>query len=565
MMTSRRTFLWASAAGVLSGCRMWGEAPTGVEPLVRFGMVTDLHYADIDPDPVSRGVVGWRYYRESRRKLLDAVKVFNARGLDFAIELGDFKDDTNGSEGTLRHLESIESAFATFRGPRYHVTGNHDLDCITPQEFYARTPNDGQISETGYYAFEKAGVTFIVLNATYRADGQHWSRRNVWNDANVPPVELEWLGERLAEAPGDVYVFCHQRLDDSAESQHIVKNAAQLRTLFEVSGKVKGVFTGHQHMGGQNVVNGIPYYSLRALVHGSGEGSNSFAEVAIYPTGTFTVTGWRQAVSRGTRGEFPEHGLIAHRGDCAAYPENTLQAFRSAVAKGAEMVELDEWRCKTGELVVMHDPKVDRTTNGKGLIANLTLSQIRSLDAGSKKMWLFDREKVPLLFEAIACFPKTGVYLNIHCKTGDAAAEVAALLKRTGRLAQGILMMDSRRDLIAVKAACPWAKTGLVLVSDAGWMKPWTEESAWAKIRDAASLGVDFVQLLPNSHLTRDQLTFLHDRGIRTTYYFANDAAKMRELLAEGHDFIFTDDYDRMRMVYDRVRPSDFDSTGEVC
>lgn len=541
-------------AGLLSGCRMWGEAPDGEEPLVRFGMVTDLHYADIDPDPVSRGVVGWRYYRESLRKLDEAVAVFNARKLDFAIELGDFKDDTHGSAGTLRHLEAIEASFAKFRGPRYHVSGNHDFDCISAEEFYARTPNDGVISETGYYSFTRRGVTFIVLNATYRADGRHWSRKNVWNDANVPPAEIAWLKDELAAAKGDVYVFCHQRFEDSAERGHIVKNAAEVRDILERSCKVRGVFTGHQHMGGQNVVNGIPYYSLRALVHGSGAGANSFAEVAVYPSGTFTVTGWRNAVSRGAKGEFPEQGIIAHRGDCAEFPENTPPAFRAAVAKGAEMVELDEWRCKTGELVVMHDPKVDRTTDGRGRIADLTLSQIRALDAGSKKGTAFEGIRVPLFEEALACFPKTGIYLNIHCKTGDAAPEVAEILKREGRLAQGILMMDSRRELIAVKAKCPWAKTGLVLSTDAGWMKPWTEDEAWKKLRDAASLGVDFVQILPNSHCTKAQLAYLHDHGIRTTYYFANDAEKMRELVDEGHDFIFTDCYSALRRIYDEKR-----------
>lgn len=554
MKINRREFLALGAAGVFSGCRMWGEAPAGDEPIVRFGMLTDVHYADIDPDPIPRGVVGWRHYRESLRKLGEAVEVFNARRLDFAIELGDFKDDTHGPEQTLRHLETIEAAFAKFNGPRYHVSGNHDFDCISAEEFYARTPNDGEITATGYYAFARAGVTFIVLNATYRADGMHWSRKNVWDDANVPPAEIEWLKARLEQAEGNVYVFCHQRLEESAERQHLVKNAAQVREILERSGKVKGVFTGHQHMGGQNVVNGIPYYSLRALVHGTGAGENSFAEVAIYASGAFTVTGWRNAASCGAKGEFPGRGVIAHRGDVAEYPENTAQAYHAAVAKGAEMVELDEWRCKTGELVVMHDPTVDRTTNGHGRIADLTLSQIRALDAGSKKGWLFDREKVPVLHEALACFPKTGLYLNIHCKTGDAAPEVAELLKRTGRLAQGILMMDSRRDLIAVKEKCPWAKVGLVMNTDAGWMKPWTEGEAWKKLRDAASLGVDFVQILPNSHCTKAQLTFLHDHGIRTTYYVANDEATMTALVKEGHDFIFTDFYDKMRAVYDSLR-----------
>ena len=550
---NRRQFLVLGAAGIFVGSRVFGAA-SDTKPVVKFGMVTDLHYADLDPDPKPCGVVGRRYYRESLRKLNEAVKVFNARGLDFAIELGDFKDLTKDVPNTLAHLEAIEAGFAKFNGPRYHVAGNHDFDCLSPEEFFSRIPNDGRITPKGYYSFVRGGITFVVLNACYNSQMQPYDRKNTWNDANVPPEEMVWLEGELARATGPVIVFCHQRLEDSAEPQHIVKNAAAVRAVLEKSGKVKGVITGHQHKGGANVVNGIPYYSLRALVCDSGEGNNSFAEVAVYADGSFTVTGWRNAVSRGAKGEFPARGLIAHRGDAAAYPENTVPALKAAVAKGAEMVEIDEWRCKSGELVVMHDPKVERTTNGKGWIKDLTLDEIKALDAGAKKGAAFAGEKVPTLAEALACFPKTGIYLNIHCKTGTAAPEVAEMLRKEGRLAQGILMMDSRRDLIALKAKCPWAKTGLVMNTDGGWEKPWTEEEAWRKLRDAAEIGVEFVQILPNSHCTKEQLAFLHDRGIRTTYYFANDPAKMKELVAEGHDFIFTDVYSKLRSTYDRAQ-----------
>ena len=251
--------------------------------------------------------------------------------------------------------------------------------------------------------------------------------------------------------------------------------------------------------------------------------------------------------------EFPTHGLIAHRGDVAEFPESTIPAFRSAVEKGAEMIELDEWRCKTGELVVMHDPSVDRTTDGKGRIADLSLAEIKALDAGVKRGRQFAGLKVLTLDEALAIFPKTGLYLNIHCKTGDAAPEVAALLRRTERLAQGILMMDSADALDVVRTKCPWAKTGLVMNTDAGWAKPWSEDEAWRKLKYAVRAGVEFVQILPNCVCTREQFAYLHDRGIRTTYFVANDAETLRAKMAEGHDFIFTDRYSALRVVYDSV------------
>jgi glycerophosphoryl diester phosphodiesterase len=300
-------------------------------------------------------------------------------------------------------------------------------------------------------------------------------------------------------------------------------------------------------------MNGIPYYTLRALVCDSGEGANSSAEVAVSADGTFTVTGWRAAASLGAEGEFPERGIIAHRGDCAAYPENTVEAFKAAVRQGAEMVELDEWRCKSGELVVVHDSKVDRTTDGKGRIADLTLAEIKSLDAGVRKGARFAGMRVPTLEEALECFPKKGMYLNIHCKTGDAAPEVAELLRRTGRLAQGVLMMDSREDLLALKAKCPWVKTGLVMRPTSGWGKNWTDEEAWRQIRDVAEIGIEFFQILPNVRVSQPQMRFLHDHGIKTTYFVANDEAVLKVTVDDGHDFIFTDRYAAIRPLYDRL------------
>ena len=83
--------------------------------------------------------------------------------------------------------------------------------------------------------------------------------------------------------------------------------------------------------------------------------------------------------------EMPTGGICAHRGDRAEFPENTVPAFLSAVKKGAAMVEFDVTRCATGELVVMHDPTIDRTTTGTGVVERLTFDYLRSVDAGVMK------------------------------------------------------------------------------------------------------------------------------------------------------------------------------------
>ena len=111
----------------------------------------------------------------------------------------------------------------------------------------------------------------------------------------MPPEELAWLEGELARAPGSVIVFCHQRLDPKAWAQHEVKNSAAVRAVLEKSGKVKAVFTGHEHFGGVNLIRGIPYYSLRALVVGTGEEENSYAVASLGVDGSICVKGWRKA------------------------------------------------------------------------------------------------------------------------------------------------------------------------------------------------------------------------------------------------------------------------------
>ena len=300
---TRREFICAAGGTVmLTGFRLYGEEVPEGRPLVRCGLVTDLHYAALKP-------LGHRHYGDSVRKLDEAVAVFNRLGLDFAIELGDFKDLSSDKAATLAHLDAIEASFAAFKGPRYHVYGNHDFDCLTPQELGARLQNGDGPMASGHYAFSVKGVRFVVLDACYDSTLRHYSCNNPWNDANVPPAELTWLEGELAAAPGPVVVFCHQRLDPSAEPQHLVRNAAQVREVLERSGKVKTVVTGHQHKGGLNVLNGITYYSLRALVCDTGDGANVFAEGEIAADGSLAVVGWRNAVSLRAKGEFPNRGL----------------------------------------------------------------------------------------------------------------------------------------------------------------------------------------------------------------------------------------------------------------
>lgn len=108
--------------------------------------------------------------------------------------------------------------------------------------------------------------------------------------------------------------------------------------------------------------------------------------------------------------------LCAHRGYNFIAPENTLPAFALAVSMGADEIELDLWPSKDGDLIVCHDPKVDRTTNGSGIISEMTTKEIRQLDAGVAFSPAFKGTKLPL-FEEVLDLLGGKVIFNIHIKS----------------------------------------------------------------------------------------------------------------------------------------------------
>ncbi len=120
----------------------------------------------------------------------------------------------------------------------------------------------------------------------------------------------------------------------------------------------------------------------------------------------------------------PQRGLCAHRGASETHPENTLPAFKEAIRVGAHMIEFDIQLSRDGELILMHDDSVDRTTNGKGLVSQLSLSELQTLDAGSHKGKQFAGTRIPTLVQALAVMPRN-IWLNCHLKGSPEVATAA--------------------------------------------------------------------------------------------------------------------------------------------
>jgi glycerophosphoryl diester phosphodiesterase len=126
----------------------------------------------------------------------------------------------------------------------------------------------------------------------------------------------------------------------------------------------------------------------------------------------------------------PRRPLVwAHRGASRAAPENTLSAFRLAAELGADGVELDAQRCATGEVVVLHDESLGRTTGYAALLAETPLSKLRTLDAGARFSETFRGERVPLLAEVLSETPASlRVNVELKCDRADDRGLTAAAI-----------------------------------------------------------------------------------------------------------------------------------------
>ncbi len=132
--------------------------------------------------------------------------------------------------------------------------------------------------------------------------------------------------------------------------------------------------------------------------------------------------------------ELPRPIIFAHRGSSAHAPENTLAAFELALRQGTDAIELDAKLTADGQVVVIHDQTVDRTTDGIGRVRDLTLAEIRKLDAGSYFDSAFRGEVIPTLDEVLKAVGQM-TFINIELTnytsiTDDLPEKVAALVKR---------------------------------------------------------------------------------------------------------------------------------------
>jgi len=221
--------------------------------------------------------------------------------------------------------------------------------------------------------------------------------------------------------------------------------------------------------------------------------------------------------------------VCAHRGASGTHPENTLAAFAEAVRLGVERVEFDVRRTKDGQLIICHDAKVDRTTDGMGNIWELTLAEIKALDAGSHLDPRFAGERVPTLAEALAACP---MVCNVHVYPGP--DDLDAIIDET--IAELLAQDRLETAFIAGFGGVVERVAEVEPRLDRCWLSGQSEPHY---PEGAAERGCRILQPW-YGQLDADLVQRAHTLGQQVHPFFADDADNMRKFIALGVDGLLT-------------------------
>ncbi len=216
---------------------------------------------------------------------------------------------------------------------------------------------------------------------------------------------------------------------------------------------------------------------------------------------------------------------IAHRGASSYAPENTFAAFDLALEMGACELELDVHATSDGEIVVIHDDTVDRTTNGRGAVASLTLAALQALDAG---VWFGERfagERIPRLADVLARF-KGRAHLHVEIKghSPRLSHRTVDLVRAHGMTSDVTITSFQRAALEETRAYAPELPTG--------WLVPQVTDDVVAQAR-----AFGFTQLCPRATaVTPELVQALHADGFVVRAWGVATEALMRRALDAGVD-----------------------------
>ncbi len=283
MKTTRRQFIAATGSSLTAVAS--GSVQTGESALFSFGLMADCQYVDAETR-------GSRFYRQSPKKLAEAVAELNRRDQAFTFHLGDFIDRDFASFATLQPIA------AKLQADLYHVLGNHDYDVADVDKGKVQ----GELGlERGYYSLRRNGFRFLVIDTTdvsvYRhpsgtekkkdavAEMQKWkaagSKSAVSWNSRPGDEQIEWVEEQLQEATEEnetVLVLGHHPI--LPNGGHSIWNAIAVHELLKKYSCAKLYLNGHNHAGAYIDDEGLHYLTLNGMVET--EKVNAFAHADLF-------------------------------------------------------------------------------------------------------------------------------------------------------------------------------------------------------------------------------------------------------------------------------------------
>jgi glycerophosphoryl diester phosphodiesterase len=238
---------------------------------------------------------------------------------------------------------------------------------------------------------------------------------------------------------------------------------------------------------------------------------------------------------------------IAHQGASGLYPSNTIAAFEGAVAAGADIIEIDVTHTLDGVIVVSHDLSVNKCTDGHGFIPEMTLAEVKRLDAGVRFGAQFAGQRIPTLEETLAwaeakqirlCIEVKGDTIGRYLRAGRGTVE---MLRQRSLLHAATLTSFSPQCIQAMKALEPRLSWGY----DPDEKRAYTP---WEVCEEALACSANFV-LYDHRRLPADLVTEAHQHGFALWAWTADDPQDLKRLISIGVDAIMTNRPDVLQKI----------------
>ncbi len=261
----------------------------------------------------------------------------------------------------------------------------------------------------------------------------------------------------------------------------------------------------------------------------------------------------------------PRPRIGGHRGAAGTMPENTLASFARALEEGATFVELDVHETRDGEIVVIHDETVQRTTDGAGAVREMRLSELQRLDAGFR----FTRDRgsthplrgqgirIPTLREFFSDFPQAGATIEIKALSPPAVETLIDLVEEFRRAPRVVVAAQNDSVMRAVRRVVRDRGLSIATGFAMGEIRAFMA-ALWTGREPPTEAAGQAMQIPPRYEgralVTPASVAAAHERGVEVHVWTVNDVDEMRDLLAMGVDGIVTDYPARLRDVVRQAR-----------